>query len=93
MYVFDNAASPEVINEAIGMDYPYYEEFSKTMIFLKGGKIVHYENHKDEIETATDGSVIFDYPDSLQYQVHTPAQAKFKFRVKKFSGGSFYELY
>jgi len=92
MYVFDNACSPEVIDSAIGMEYPYYKEFSKTMIFLNKGKIVHYENHEDKIETATNGSVIFDYPDSLHYQVYTPDKAKFRAKLVNFSKGTFYEL-
>jgi len=92
MYVFDNATAPEIIDSAIGMEYPYYEEFSRTMIFLNKGKIVHHESHPDEIETATDGAVIFDYPDSLNHQVYTINRDKFSIQIIAFKEGSYYLL-
>lgn len=93
MYVFNAATGPDEISDAIGINYSYYQEFSKSMVFLYKKKIVHYENNEDNIETATDGSVIFDYPDSLMHQVYTPKQAVFKVKKVNFSKGSYYLLY
>lgn len=92
LYVFNTATAPDVIDSAIGMDYPYYEEFSRTMIFLNKGKIVHHESHSDEIETATDGAVIFDYPDSLNHQVYIINHDKFSTQIIRFKAGEYYLL-
>ena len=93
MFVFNEAQPPEEIEQAIGSKYPYYEEFSRTIIFLYKHKIVHYENNESDIETATDGSVIFDYPDSLKYKLYTPNNVKFRFKSIPFSKGTYYKLY
>jgi hypothetical protein len=93
MYVFNEPESTEVIDQAIGISYPYYEEFSRSIIFLNKRKIVHFENNESDIETATDGSVMFDYPDSLRYKAYTPNEVKFKFKVIPFSKGTYYKLF
>jgi hypothetical protein len=93
MYVFNEPESPDVIDQAIGINYPYYEEFSHSIIFLNKRKIVHYENNESDIETATDGSIMFDYPDTLRYKVYIPAEVKFRFKVITFSKGAYYKLY
>jgi len=93
MYVFNTATGPEEISNAIKTDYPYYQEFTKSMVFLYKKKIVHYENNEDDIETATDGSVIFNYPDSLHYQDYTNDQVLFKAKKVNFDKGSYYVLY
>ena len=43
MYVFHIATGPDEISGAIEFNYPYYEEFSRSIVFVNKGKIVHYE--------------------------------------------------
>ncbi len=92
MFVFDMPANLEVINKAIGMSYAnYYQEYTRSIIFLNGNKIVHYENNRADFEDIVDGQVLFDYPDSLKYQVYKPDDAKFRI-ILKTSGDKFYFL-
>ncbi|MDN3583835.1 hypothetical protein [Mucilaginibacter flavus] len=93
MYVFNAPVSLEVINQALGVKYPYYVEFTRPIIFMNGSEIVHYENNKSNVESLIAGQVIFDYPDSLKYQVYTPKKSTFKVMQKKFNDGVYYKLY
>ena len=78
MYVFNHPSAPDVIDHALGIHYPYYVEFTRSIIFLNKNQIVHYENNHSKAEGPTDGEVLFDYPDSLNYQIYKPGQAIFK---------------
>ncbi|WP_184551096.1 hypothetical protein [Mucilaginibacter sp. FT3.2] len=93
MYVFNAPVSLEVINQALGVQYPHYVEFTRPIIFMNGSEIVHYENNKSNIEGFTTGQIVFDYPDSLKYQVYTPQKSTFKVIRKKFTDGVYYKLY
>ena len=78
MYVFNHPSAPDVIDHALGIHYPYYVEFTRSIIFLNKNQIVHYENNYSKAEGPTDGEVLFDYPDSLNYYIYKPAQVIFK---------------
>jgi hypothetical protein len=93
MFFFDSSANLEVINKALGLDYSdYYKGYTRTIIFLNGNKIVHYENNRADAESVIDGQVIFDYPDSLKSQVYTPKNAKFRITSKTFGDKAYYQL-
>jgi hypothetical protein len=62
MIAFSDAAPPEVINDAIGKEYPSFVEFTRPMIFLRNKKIVRYENNALDNEGPIDGQVIFQSP-------------------------------
>jgi hypothetical protein len=93
MYVFNNPTAPDEIDQAIGLNYPYYVEFTRTIVFLNKNKIVHYENHHSKAEGPTDGEVLFKYPDSLKYQVYKPGQSTFKVKQKTSKDISYYVLF
>jgi len=81
MVAFSDAAPPEVINDAIGIKYPNFVEFTRPFIFLKKNKIVHYENNILDNEGPIDGRVIFNHPDSVKYAIYFRKNTIFK--VKK----------
>ena len=93
MNVFNNPTAPDEVSQAIELNYPYYVEFTRTIVFLNKNKIVHYENHHSKAEGPTDGEVLFDYPDSLKYQVYKPGQSTFKVKQKISKDISYYVLY
>lgn len=90
MYVFNHPSAPDVIDNALGIHYPYYVEFTRSIIFLKGKQIVHYENNHSKAEGPTDGEVLFDYPDTLNYMVYRPTQLIYKIKRDTSNGIRFY---
>jgi len=92
MIVFNYVVSLDEINKAIGTDYPYWEEYTRPIIFLYKKKIVHYENNRANLEHIIDGQVVFDYPDSLKYKVYTPRNSVFKAKKVTMQDGVYYEL-
>lgn len=93
MYVFNNPTAPGDIDQAIGLNYPNYVEFTRTIVFLDKNKIVHYENHHSKAEGPTDGEVLFGYPDSLKFQVYKSDQSIFRVKRKTFKDGTYSVLY
>jgi len=68
MFISDQPEDLDVIDKALGFSFAeYYKEFTRVIVFLKGDKIVHYENDVSNIEKMINGQVIFDYPDSMRY--------------------------
>ena len=93
MYAFNYPVPLEVINKAINKNYPYYREFTRPLIFLEGDKIVYYENNPSDVENLVDKQVVFDFADTLKYQVYNYDKSDFKVEKKEFEKGSYYELH
>ncbi|QLH31660.1 MAG: hypothetical protein HWD62_03775 [Cyclobacteriaceae bacterium] len=94
LYVFNLPASPEEINDALGINYPYYVEFTRPMIFLNGDSLVYYENNSSNVEGVVDDQVIFGRgSDATKYKIITPENSIFK-SDRKISGNkmNYYEL-
>jgi hypothetical protein len=66
-YAFDSNCDQKVINKALGFEYPYYKESSKTLVFIQNGKIVHHEENPVTKNGSKDVVVSFVHPDSIQY--------------------------
>jgi len=92
MYVFNHPSAPDVIDQALGMHYPYYIEFIRSIIFLNKNQIVHYENNHSKVEGPTDDEILFDYPDSLNYQIYKPGQFIFNVKPNTSKDFSYYVL-
>ena len=82
--------SPEQIEAAIGVDYPYWKNNTRPMIFLYKNKIVYYENNDDNVEHILNNQVIFNQPDSIKYQIFTPSTAIFSAKRVEMSYGEHY---
>ena len=78
MHVFSYGSSLDKIEKTLRTDFPNYVEFKRRIVFLKDGKIVHWENEPTNIEGMTDGQVIFtgmeNEPSQLSF---TPESATF----------------
>jgi len=48
VYVFEYTAGQAEIEKVIGVPFPRYEEFKRSMIFLNGGKLVYGEANPTE---------------------------------------------
>lgn len=95
MYVFSYGAELSDIEAAIGTPFPNYVEFTRRLVFLKGGKIVYREDEPTDIERPVDGEVIFAEAESYPVSAHwayTPETAVFSAEKKKFDGGAYYAL-
>jgi hypothetical protein len=93
MYASDLPSTLEEINRVIGTEYPYYEEFTRPIIFLNEGKIIYHENNPSNIEGVIDGQVIFgNATDTTKFRVFTVDKAVFKVRKRKSNNKSYYEL-
>jgi hypothetical protein len=91
MFVFRNAPI-EIIEKAIGTDYPYYVEFATTFIFLDEGRIVYHEDNKANIEKVDKGDLVFKFSGATYYRSYTPDEATFKLIKVDDGDGVYYTL-
>ena len=84
MHVFSYGSSLDEIQKTLRTDFPHYVEFKRRIIFLKDGKIVHWENEPTNIEGITEGEVVFVGMDKL------PSQLSFTPDNAIFTGAKFY---
>ena len=70
----------------MGTPPPYFSEFTKHIVFLKDGKIVHYEQNPTGISEVLDGEVGFG-DSNKGYHLFTPETAVFKAEKKNFKSG------
>jgi hypothetical protein len=93
MYVFSYGANQELIERAIKTPFPAYVEFKRQIIFLKDGKIVHWENEPKDIEGTVNGQVSFPGLNiEPSYKSFTPDDAVFRGEKREGKGGRFYVL-
>ncbi|HYR74353.1 MAG TPA: hypothetical protein VEM96_00800 [Pyrinomonadaceae bacterium] len=96
MQVFDYGATRDEIEKSLGTDFPTYVEFTRRIIFLKGGKIVRREDEPTDIERLVNGEVTFTEANtdgsSNSHGPYTPETAVFRAEKKSFAGGVCYVL-
>jgi hypothetical protein len=92
MHVFEVGATPEQIEKSLGTTFPDYVEFTRQIIFLKNGKIIHREEQPTSVEHPENGQVAFAETYTDPHWVFTPANAVFRGEQKRFSGGVYYLL-
>ena len=91
VYVFNYAVTKDQIEKVIGAAFPRYEEFKRSIIFLKGGKIVYSEADPTDIESVINDQVVFDLAYGDNYKAYS-AESRFEVQRKNFSRGVYYEL-
>ena len=94
MHVFSSGSSLGEIEDTLKTDFPEYVALKRRMIFLKDGKIVHWENEPTDMENMIEGEVRFDgmerEPSQLSF---TPESAVFEaLRYFPSSAGVAYHL-
>ncbi len=78
MHVFSYGSDIGEIEKTLRTKFPNYVEFKRRIIFLKDGKIVHWENEPTDIEAMTEGQVTFIGMENLPSQLSfTPDNAVF----------------
>lgn len=92
MYVFRYSATREQVRQALGTDLPERVEFSRKIVFSKGGRVVYNEELPGNIESVVEGQVLFGIPADEAYIAFTRDAAVFSAEKKKFDGRIFYEL-
>jgi hypothetical protein len=93
VYIFGVPATLEEINDAIGIPYSKYEEFTRPLIFVKGNEIVYSENNPSDIEGIMDGQLVFgNATDTIKYNLFTSENAVFEVRKRKSKSKTYYEL-
>lgn len=93
VYISDIPSTLQEINEAIGVEYSYYEEYTRPIIFFNKGKIVYHENNPSNIEGVISDQVIFgNATDTTKFRVYSVEEAVFKVRKRKSNSKDYYEL-
>jgi len=90
VYVFNQGATKDQIEKVIGAPFPRYQEFKRSMIFLKGGKVVYSEAEPTDIESPINDQVAFDLTRD-NYNSYS-SESRFVVERKNFSRGVYYEL-
>jgi hypothetical protein len=91
VYVFNYAVTKDQIEKVIGAPFPQYEEFKRSIVFLKGGKVVNSEADPTDIESVINDQVVFDIAAQGNYRVYS-SESRFEVQRKNFSRGVYYEL-
>ncbi len=91
VYVFKYTARQSEIERVIGAPFPRYQEFQRSTIFLKDGKLVHSEANPTDVESLINNQVVFDIPDGEAYRSYS-SESRFEVKRKNFSRGVYYEL-
>jgi hypothetical protein len=91
VYVFKTTADQSDIEKTIGVPFPQYREFRRSMIFINGGKLVHGEANPTDAEAPIKDQVIFDIPDTASYRSYSP-ENRFEVTRKNYDGRGYYKL-
>ena len=83
MFVFKTTASLEIINEALGFAYPYYEDVAERVIFVKNNKVVYHDDYYPTFDDDVYTSLVFDLSNGLTYKSFSPDSAIFKIEKKE----------
>jgi hypothetical protein len=92
MHVFEYGASLDEIEKEIGTSFPNYVEFTRRLVFLNDGKIVHREDEPTNIERPVNGKVSFAESFSRHHWFFTPDEAVFIAEKRRFDSGVYYIL-
>jgi hypothetical protein len=92
MHVFEAGASLDEIKKSLGTEFPDYVEFTRRIVFLKDGRIVHREDEPTDIERAVNGQVSFGDSHTDTHSSYTPETAVFRAEKQEFDGGVYYAL-
>jgi len=91
VYVFKTTADQSEVEKTIGVPFPQYREFRRSIIFLKGGKLVYGEANPTDVEAPIKDQVIFDIPDTDDYRAYSP-ESRFEVTRKNYDGRGYYKL-
>lgn len=83
VYVFKYTATQSELEKAIGAPFPQYVEFKRSIIFLKGGKLVYGEANPTDVEAPINDQVVFDIPDTDTYRSYS-FESEFEVQRKHF---------
>lgn len=93
LYIFDDRATEYLINNKLQIPLNNFHEFSHKMIFMKDGKIVHFEEEDYYPSERPSNTLYFDlYDYKTKYMKFTPESAVFKFYLTRVDEGTFYDL-
>jgi hypothetical protein len=92
MYVFKYNATPDQVNQALGVGLPEQSELTRKIVFMKGRRIVHREEYPVDIEGLLDGPVVFDISDTEVYKSYWTDHAVFRVEKKEFEDQVCYAL-
>lgn len=91
MYVFEMGASRSNIESVIHSPLNHNPDLVKTLIFMKQGRITHYEEESEEVETATDQDLNFDIEHSGGHK-QFPKDVVFSVSIEKANEAVGYRL-
>jgi hypothetical protein len=83
MYVFKTTASLEIINEALGFTYPYYEDAAERVVFVKNNKVIYHDDYYPTFDDDVYTSLVFDLSNGLPYKSFSTDSAIFKIEKKE----------
>lgn len=91
MYVFEMGANRAEIESVIHTPFNHSPDLVKTLIFMKQGRITHYEEEQEDFENATDQSLNFNIEQSGAHQQFLK-DAVFSVSIKKYNTAVVYTL-
>jgi len=91
MYVFEMGASRSDIESVIHTPLNHSPDLVETLIFMKQGRITHYEEEQEDFENATDQSLNFNIEQSGGHKQFS-RDVVFSVSIEKLNKAVVYEL-
>ena len=83
MFVFKTTSSLEIINEALGFTYPYFEDVAERVVFVKDNKVVYHDDYYPTFDDDVYTSLVFKLSNGLPYKSFSTDSAIFKIEKKE----------
>jgi len=83
MYVFKTTASLEIVNEALGFNYPYFEDVAERVIFIKDKKVVYHDDYYPTFDDDVYTSLVFTLSNETSFKSFSADSAIFKIEKKE----------
>lgn len=90
MFVFKTTASLEIINEALGFDYPYFEDVAERIVFVKDNKIIYHDDYYPTFDDNVYTSLVFEIGSGLPYKSFNTDRAIFEIKKKEIENKQVY---
>lgn len=89
MYVFSEEVTLDKINKELGLNYPYFEDIAKRIIFVKSNEVVYHED-KFPYPNSKPDKINFKLSDTFNFMIFTKKNAIFKVKKEYNNGRTYY---
>lgn len=91
VYAFPLGTTQEDVERIIGGKIPEFQEFSRTLVFIRDNQIIYVEQNPGDVEGIVDGEVGFVSSPSIFYGMYDK-NSSFEVKIISMNQKTYYEL-